>query len=50
MQQVLETIASMFTKTNPEHAPEFAETTHVQLESPRDHMCRTNPFLFAYSG
>ena len=50
MQQVLETIASVFTKMNPQHAPEFAEITNEQLESPRDHMCRTNPFLFAYSG
>jgi len=50
MLQVLEAIASVFTKTNTEHLPEFAETTSVQLESPCDHICRTNPFLFAFSG
>jgi hypothetical protein len=50
MQQVLETIMSVFTKTALEHVPEYADTTHIQLESPCDHICRTNPFLFAYSG
>ena len=50
MQQVLEAIMSVFSTTAPEQLPEYAETTQIQLESPRDHMCRTNPFLFAYSG
>lgn len=50
MPQVLETIMSVFAKTTTEHVPEFAETTHVQQESPCDHICRTNPFLVAFSG
>jgi hypothetical protein len=50
MQQVLEAIVSAFTKTHPQHLPEYAETTRMQLESPCDHICRTNPFLIAFSG
>jgi hypothetical protein len=50
MQQVLETIMSVFTKTTTEHVPEYADITRVQQESPCDYICRTNPFLFAYSG
>ncbi len=50
MQQVLETIMSVFSKTAPQHIPEYADTTQIQQETPSDHICRTNPFLFAFSG
>jgi hypothetical protein len=50
MQQVLEAIVSAFTKTTPQYSPEFADTTRTQQESPCDYICRTNPFLLAFSG
>ena len=47
---VLRSFLSAFTKTKPQHVPEFAATTRRQQESPCDHICRTNPFLLAFSG
>lgn len=44
MQQVLEAIKSAFTKT----APEYAALPEEQ-DAALDHICRTNPFLLAYS-
>jgi len=50
MQQVLEAIMSVFTPTNSRHLPEYADIAITQQESPCDHICRTNPFLLAFSG
>jgi hypothetical protein len=47
---VLRSFISAFTKTKPQHVPEFAATIRRQQESPCDHICRTNPFLLAFSG
>ncbi len=47
---VLRAFLSAFTKTKLQHLPEFAATTRGQQESPCDHICRTNPFLLAFSG
>ena len=47
---VLRSFLSVFTKTKPQHIPEFAATTREQQESPCDHICRTNPFLLAFCG
>jgi hypothetical protein len=50
MPQVLEAIVSVFTKTTPQHMPEYADTTEQHLEAAFDQVCRTNPFLIAFSG
>jgi len=50
MQQVLEAIVSAFTKTNPQDMPEYVAATEQHLESALDQVCRTNPFLIAFSG
>ena len=46
---VLRAFLAALTKTKSQHLPEFAATTRGQQESPGDHICRTNPFLLAFT-
>jgi len=38
-----------FIRPRIQHMPEFAVTTRMQHESPRDRIYRTHPFLVAFS-
>jgi hypothetical protein len=42
-------VMSALTKTKPQHLPEYAATTEQHRETAFDHVCRTNPFLLAFS-
>jgi hypothetical protein len=39
-----------FIRPRLQHFPEYAVTTERHREAALDHVCRTNPFLLAFSG
>jgi hypothetical protein len=47
---LLRPIISAFTKTKPQHMLDDAAVYREQRELPIDRICRTNPFLLAFSG
>ena len=39
-----------FIRPRMQHLPQYAGTTEQHREDALDHVCRTNPFLLAFSG
>ena len=39
-----------FIRPRTQHLPHYAVTTEQHREDALDHVCRTNPFLLAFSG